>query len=129
MWLAESIRRKRLVEARFSWTRQQVLDHQKTSLRDFLRHVWTCSPFYRDYYEQHGIQEKHLPTLAVSDLPILNKEIVVEGFDHLSMDLFRGKEPLQKWLHGCTHESAADLDGPGRKVVRVLHPVLWSKAR
>ena len=99
MWLAESLRSKRLIESREGWTRSQLLDHQERSLYDLLRHVWDHSPFYRDYYAQHGIKQGDLCQLGVRDLPVLNKEIVMEGFDRLSLDPLLRRDRLERWLH------------------------------
>ena len=102
MWLAESLRSKRLIESRAGWTRSQLVDYQQHCFHDLLRYVWTHSPFYREIYGQHGIREHDLAELGVEDLPILNKEIVMEGFDRLSDDPLLERGRLEAWLHGET---------------------------
>ncbi len=114
MWLVESIRSKRLIERRNAWTREQLLEYQERSLHDLLRYVWTHSPFYRDYYAQHGIKEGDLAQLAVHDLPILNKEIVMESFDQLSLDPLLRRDRLEQWLH-------SEAKNPYQKRYMVVH--------
>lgn len=99
MWLVQSIRAKRLTDSRSAWTRQQVLEHQSDSLRSLLQHVWTHSPFYRDYYSDHGIAESELGDLTVRDLPIVNKEILMASFDRLSNDPLLRRDKLEQWIH------------------------------
>jgi phenylacetate-coenzyme A ligase PaaK-like adenylate-forming protein len=99
MWLESTMSSARLIEARSSWNRQQVLAHQEQSFRDLLRYVWENSLFYRDYYTDHGIKEADLPELAVGDLPIVTKEILMEGFDRISRDPVLRRDRLERWLH------------------------------
>lgn len=102
MWLAATIRSQRLIEARSSWNRQQLLAHQEQSFRDLLHYVWEHSPFYRDYYTDHGIEEADLRELSVRDLPIVNKEVLMEGFDGISKDPLLRRDKLERWLHSDT---------------------------
>ena len=99
MWLAESLRSKSLIESRQGWTRSQLLEHQQRSLRDLLHRVWKDSPFYREYYGNHGIQEKDLSDITVRDLPILDKETLMDGFDRISTDPVLRRNRLEAWLH------------------------------
>lgn len=99
MWLAESLRSKSLIESRQGWTRSQLLEHQQRSLRDLLHRVWKDSPFYREYYGNHGIQEKDLSDITVRDLPILDKETLMDGFDRISTDPVLRRNRLEDWLH------------------------------
>ena len=114
MWLIDSLRSKRLIESRMGWSREQVCEHQARSLRDLLKHAWSNSPFYRDYYSSHGIRERDLDELSIRDLPLLNKEILMEGFDRISLDPALRREPLERWLQ-------SDAPNPYRGRYVVVH--------
>ena len=114
MWLAESLRSKRLIESRADWTRAELVGYQQRCFHDLLEFVWAHSPFYRETYAQHGIREHELAELSVEDLPILNKEIVMEGFDRLSNDPLLKRDRLEAWLHG-------DTRNPYEKRYMVVH--------
>ncbi len=67
MWILSTIRDKRLIRSRSSWSREQVLAYQKSAFRDILRWVWDNSPFYHDYYSDHGISAGDFGDVSVSD--------------------------------------------------------------
>jgi amino acid adenylation domain-containing protein len=60
--------------------------------------VWRTSPFYREFYADHGIRERQLADLTVADLPFLTKQILMENFDRAVTDPRLRREPLERWL-------------------------------
>ena len=71
---------------------------QRLNLKRLLEHVWKRSPFYREYYESHGIREKHLPEVAIRDLPLLTKPVLMENFDKAVTDTRLKRLELEKWI-------------------------------
>jgi phenylacetate-CoA ligase len=80
-------------------TRETMRQHQHWSLQELLRHVWKHSPFYRDYYGSHGIQEKDLAQLTVADLPFLSKQSLMDNFDTAVTHPGLQKRELEQWVH------------------------------
>jgi phenylacetate-CoA ligase len=79
-------------------SRDSGLPHQQGHLRELLQHAWTHSPFYRDFYGSHGIREKDLSEIAVTDLPFLSKQLLMENFDKVVADPRLKKEKLEQWI-------------------------------
>ena len=102
MWMPATFRNKRIIEKRVGWTRAQVLAYQQQRFRELLRHVWDNSPFYHDFYADHGIHEADLDHLTVRDLPIVSKEVLMEGFDRISNDEALRRDALEAWIHSDT---------------------------
>ncbi len=104
MWLASTFRGIRMIQARAGWGRNEVLAYQKESLSRLLSHLWRNSPFYRDYYSAHGIREADLGEVTVRDLPIIDKDILMENFDRVSNDPDLRRAPIEAWIHSGTEQ-------------------------
>ncbi|MBN1981421.1 MAG: hypothetical protein JW795_07820, partial [Chitinivibrionales bacterium] len=50
----------------------EVLQQQR--FHRLLMYVYNHSPFYRQFYESHGIRREHLKELRVEDVPIIDKK-------------------------------------------------------
>ena len=68
---------------RQGFTRAQMLAYQTRRLRNLVRHAWRRSPFYRQYYADHGLKEADLGDIGVGDLPLTDKELLMEHFDRV----------------------------------------------
>ena len=66
--------------------------------QDLLRHVWKYSPFYRDYYGSHGINEKDLSDISIRDLPFLSKKTLMDNFDRAVTDARLKRVELEQWI-------------------------------
>jgi phenylacetate-CoA ligase len=104
MWLYSTFRGIRTIQARAGWDRAQVLAYQQASLARLLSHLWGNSPFYRDYYSAHGIREADLGEITVRDLPIINKDILMENFDRVSQDPVLRRAPIEAWIHSGSEQ-------------------------
>ena len=84
--------------------------YQQQFLRRLLRHVWTRSPFYRDYYGSYGISEKDIPEISIQDLPFLSKQTLMENFDLAVTDPRLQKHAIEQWIHSNPdpHQKFAD---------------------
>jgi len=99
MWTLSVIKAIRDIKSRNHWTRERILSHQRQSLRDLVTWAWQYSPFYREFYSDHGITEHQLPEITVVDLPIISKEILMEHFDRLSLDPLIRRDKIENWIH------------------------------
>src|SRR5262249_30586119 len=77
---------------------QPLVEHQQSSFQRLLQHVWSHSPFYREYYGSCGIREDDLPQLSVRDLPFVSKNMLMEHFDLAVTDSRLKKKELEQWI-------------------------------
>ena len=56
------------------------------SFHKFLRFAWERSAFYRRLYGEYGIRENDLEQIALQDLPIVTKRMVLDHFDEIVTD-------------------------------------------
>lgn len=68
------------------FTRAQMVVYQTDMLRNLVGHAWRWSPFYREYYSDHGLKEADLVDIGVGDLPATDKELLMENFDRVVTD-------------------------------------------
>lgn len=62
-------------------TENQIKRIQERKFRKILRHAYTNSSFYREFYTSHGIKENHLDDIKIGDIPPIDKKIMMENFD------------------------------------------------
>jgi phenylacetate-coenzyme A ligase PaaK-like adenylate-forming protein len=77
-----------------------MLQYQHRQLKRLLKHVWSRSAFYRDYYSGHGISEKDFADVSISDLPLLPKKTLIDNFDQAVTDPRLRKKELEEWFEG-----------------------------
>lgn len=82
-------------------------------LHSLLRHVWRHSSFYRELYHAHGLRENRLDEVSLSDLPMIDKKMVLEHFDALVTDPRVRKSEVDAW-------SESDHDPRQRYLERYL---------
>jgi len=98
MWILSALRNKRIVAARSGWSRAQVLDEQARRFRSLLESAWARSPFYRAFYQDHGIRRIDLAELSIRDLPMTDKTSLMEHFDQVSEDPLLQRARIEPWL-------------------------------
>lgn len=91
-------------------SREIVLANQQQSFHALLRHVWQSSSFYRDLYSASGIGQAELAELTPSDLPIINKTLLMENFAGAVTDPRLKKNDLERWLHENRNPAANYCD-------------------
>ena len=99
MWTSAAIKAVVDIRARENWSREQILSHQEKSFRQLVSWAWNHSPFYHDYYQDHGIREAQLVDLTPRDVPMVSKELLMEHFDRISRDPLLSREKLERWIH------------------------------
>ncbi len=69
-----------------SLNNEQVQQLQDQRLKKLLKHTVANSRFYRRFYREHGINEGDLDEVRVEDLPIIDKNIMMENYDDFVTD-------------------------------------------
>jgi putative adenylate-forming enzyme len=70
------------LHARTSWSREQLLDHQRRALRDLVAYAATESPYYREALGELADDED----VALEDLPTLSKSTLMDEWDRIVTD-------------------------------------------
>jgi len=81
-----------------SFDRNAIEALQEARLKKLLRHALTHSTFYKNYYRSHGITLKDIPTIKLSDLPIITKNIMMDNFDSLVCDSGLKRKELESFV-------------------------------
>lgn len=69
-----------------SLTSQKVEELAKQRFTSLLEKTYHSSKFYRDLYSSHGIKPNDLKDIIPSDLPIIDKSMVMDNFNSLVTD-------------------------------------------
>ena len=75
-----------------------VTKKQHTLFQRVLSRIWEKSPFYREFYGSHGIREKDLFELSITDLPLVSKQHLIDNFDRAVTDPRLNKRDLEEWF-------------------------------
>jgi phenylacetate-CoA ligase len=59
---------------------------QRKKFENLITYALDHSPFYYAYYRQHGIKKEHIKSLKITDLPLTNKQMLMENFDRVICD-------------------------------------------
>lgn len=70
---------------------------QQNRLIKLLRHTLSNSKFYREYYAQHGITIENIGEVQLSDLPMVNKKIMMDSYDDFVCDSKLKKDKLEEF--------------------------------
>ena len=96
-------------------SRYAMLQLQRQHFQQLLNHAWNRSEFYRDYYSSHGIEERHLADISISDLPLLPKKTLIDNFDQAVVDPRLKRAKLEEWFE--SHRSPGETYCEGLVVI------------
>ena len=82
---------------------------QQKRFKKMLKHVYHNSKFYRDLYSSHGIHEKDLEDVKITDLPFINKSIIMENFDNILTVKDLSKDLIENYLCSLTEPQYGKL--------------------
>ena len=77
---------------------RQLKNLQTKRFKKILRHVLKYSRFYQRYYKKHGITLENLESITVTDLPPINKEIMMDNYDDFVCDRFLKRKNIEEFL-------------------------------
>lgn len=78
---------------------RQILDLQESRFRSLLKNTFRKSKFYQGFYRQHGITERDLDTVAPEDLPVIDKNIMMENYDDFVTDPTLKQGELERFIN------------------------------
>jgi len=77
---------------------EQLKNLQNKRFMKIFKHAVKHSKFYRNYYQEHGINLKDPAKIAIEDLPIIDKKLMMENFDQLVCDNNIRKNELEDFI-------------------------------
>jgi len=84
------------------WAAEQIQAHQNAQVRAVVRHAYDTVPFYRRWYDEHGVDIDAVKTTSdLARLPVLSKQMVREHHDEMVSTAF-AKTSLTKGLTSGT---------------------------
>ena len=110
------------------WTRRQLKEHQGRALHRLREHAYARSPFYGRFHK--GLADRPL-----DELPVLNKEMVMEDFDKLVTDPTVRLEDVEAHLAtlrggdellGGRYRVASTSGSTGRRGLFLWDPGEWA---
>ncbi len=88
-----------------SWTKQQFDDYQFCKLKNTLEHAYHSIPFYRDFYDQHGVTPAALKDFDdLTKFPTISKEVIKANFRKMLNPSFPEWKRLVTTTGGSTAE-------------------------
>jgi amino acid adenylation domain-containing protein len=89
---------------------ESVARSQRQAFHKLLRHAWLNSPFYRDLYSSTGIKYRALGEVTSSDLPLIDKKMLMDNFDRAVTDTRLRKRDLERWMYENRNPAASYLN-------------------
>jgi len=62
-------------------SREKILQLQEKKFRKMIKFAYKNSSFYQGLYRSKGISEKDLDVVKIDDLPIVDKDVIMDNFD------------------------------------------------
>ncbi len=72
---------------------------QRQRLENMISHACNHSDFYRELYKSQGINAKNIRELQITDLPIVDKNLIMDNFDEVVCDKAIKKEALSAFIN------------------------------
>jgi len=74
---------KSYIQARVSEkrSREKILCLQEKKFRKMIKFAYKNSSFYHDLYRSKGISERDLDVIKIDDLPVVDKDGIMDNFD------------------------------------------------
>jgi phenylacetate-CoA ligase len=79
---------------------RHIKNLQTKRLKKLLRYVLQKSIFYQWYYHQHGITLRNIEDISLEDLPIIDKNIMMDHYDDFLCDRTLKRKNLEAFLSG-----------------------------
>lgn len=104
------IKNKILYLIQKNYKREDILKLQQKRFYKLLCSAYYKSPFYHQYYNDHHINEKNLKEVTVSDLPLMNKKILMDNLDNIFTDRKLNRHDIEAWIAKKEQRSQVYLD-------------------
>lgn len=85
------------------WSAAEIADHQNRMAASIVRHAYETVPFYRRWYDEHGIDIRRIATVDdLQRLPILTKQLVKDHQAELVSTAFPRRSLILQTTSGTT---------------------------
>jgi len=72
---------------------------QRRRLEKIIGHAYNHSDFYRDLYSSRGINTDNISEIEITDLPIVDKNLIMDNFDQVICDKTIKREALSAFIN------------------------------
>lgn len=79
-------------------SREEILKLREKKLKKILKFALNNIPFYKEYYGSFGITIKNIESMCISELPKINKNILMENFNKFFKDSKINKQIVENFL-------------------------------
>ena len=79
-------------------SRSKIKKTREGKLKKLLYYVYENSSFYRQLYKSRGIRKRDLSDIKIEQLPVINKEMVMNNFDDIVTDDNISREIVEDFL-------------------------------
>lgn len=79
-------------------TRQQIKELQEKKLHNLLFYAYDHSKFYQKLYQKNDITRNDLSEIKIEELPVVNKEMVMNNFNDIVTRKNISREKVEKFL-------------------------------
>lgn len=83
--------------SRFTTDDIRKVQHQR--LENMIAHACDSSDFYRELYKSHGINAENIRELQITDLPIVDKNLIMDNFNEVVCDKAIKKDALSAFIN------------------------------
>ncbi|NBC05217.1 MAG: hypothetical protein GVY20_16155 [Bacteroidetes bacterium] len=109
----------RFLKSSKAFSYHQLVDHQNEKLRSIIRHAYQHVPYYRELFDENGINPKDIQTVDdLPAIPVLTKEIIRERYDDLIADNADQFNPYENMTSGSTGAPTKFLQGKNISIAR-----------
>ncbi|MDS0527898.1 phenylacetate--CoA ligase family protein [Clostridium sp. SHJSY1] len=70
-------------KSNFKKSRDEILDIREKKFREILKYAYSKSNFYNKLYSSYGISEENIKNISITQLPSIDKKILIDNFDDL----------------------------------------------
>ena len=112
---------------RLKWAPEELDSYRLWKLRELLKKVYTDSPFYRHFYEEHGVNPNQVETLSdLKLLPVLRKKHLCQ-IDPMQV-LTRDVRPNELKNLDLMEEVTSGSSGQQLRIFRTWRDLSYTKA-
>jgi len=79
-------------------TREEILNLRKTQFNKLVKYAFDNIPFYQEYYTSFGIRRKDLEDIYITEVPLINKTILMDNFDNFFIDKRLNRGSVERFL-------------------------------
>lgn len=115
--------------------RAELKQLQEWRFKKLLHSVLHSSQFYREYYADHGLSVQDVADIKLPDLPVINKQLMMENYDSLVCDSRLRRDEIERFVsdgsarnrkYQCAYEVVHTSGSSGNIGLFVYGPEEWA---